>query len=188
MSPEEFYVWGETQEDRYELVDGYPVPLHGMAGASRRHDGIVFNILVALGVRLRGRPCQGFTADTAVRTSAGRRRRPDAGVDCGERRDDAHEASEPRVVVEVLSPSTKAIDLLVKLDEYRAVPSLQEIVIVDPDAPQARLWFREAGGAWEARLVEELEASIELPSLGLALPLREIYEGIEFRPRPQAIA
>ena len=74
-------------DEKYELVDGYPVPrcpdIEMMTGASRRHDQIVFNILGELGNQLRGSPCRGFTADTAVRTTEGRRR-PDAGVECGE--------------------------------------------------------------------------------------------------------
>ena len=187
MSVEEFYAWGELQEDRYELVDGFPVPLHGMAGASRRHDRIVFNVLVGLGNRLRGHRCQGFTADTAVRTGSGRRRRPDAGVECGERQDGAHEANEPRAVVEVLSPSTRAFDVLGKLDEYRGVASLREIVLIDPDAPQARLWRREEGGVWESDAVEGLDAAVDLRSLDIALPLADVYEGVEFRLRPQPL-
>lgn len=58
MTADEFYAWGERQEERYELVDGFPVPQHGMAGASRRHDCITFNVLGELRNRLRGHPCQ----------------------------------------------------------------------------------------------------------------------------------
>jgi hypothetical protein len=81
MTEDEFFVWQERQEDRYEFVDGLPVrPVRMMAGASRRHDQIVVSILLALGNRLRGGPCRPFTADTAVRTVAGKLRRPDVGV------------------------------------------------------------------------------------------------------------
>ena len=185
MTVDEFYAWGELQEERYELVDGLPVRM--MSGANRRHDQIVVNTIAALFALLRGGPCRPFTADTAVATTRTRRRRPDAGVECGERRDGDHAANEPRVVVEVLSPSTREFDLLGKLDEYRAVPSLREIVVIEPNAPEAMLWWREADGAWEGRKVEGLGQSIELPSLDVALLLSEIYDGLEFRPRPQIV-
>lgn len=185
MTVDEYYAWGELQEDRYEFVDGSPVRM--MSGANRRHDQIVVNTLVALSARLRGGSCRPFTADTAVATTRTRRRRPDAGVECGERRDADHAANEPRVVVEVLSPSTREFDLLGKLDEYRGLASLCEIVVIEPNAPEAMLWWREEGGAWQGRKVEGLEGSIELPSLGIALPLAELYDGLEFRSRPQIV-
>jgi Uma2 family endonuclease len=102
MSVDEFYAWGELQEDRYEYVDGFPVRM--MSGASRRHDQVVVNVLVSLGNQLRGGPCRPFTADTAVATMPRRRRRPDVGIECGERRDADYQAGQVRLVVEVLSP------------------------------------------------------------------------------------
>ena len=90
MTPEEFYAWQEPMDEKYELVDGYPVPrcpdIEMMTGASKRHDRIVLNVLAELRNQLRGKACHGSTSDTAVRTSRGRRR-PDAGVECGERDD-----------------------------------------------------------------------------------------------------
>src|SRR4051812_24703928 len=145
MTPEEFYAWQETMDERYELVDGYPVPrcpdIEMMTGASRRHDQIVFNIHGELRNQLRGGPCRGFSADTAVRTPEGRRR-PDAGVECGALDDQSFEAGEVRMVVEVLSPSTRDLDTFGKLDEYKAIDSIDHILLVEPNAPQAILWSR----------------------------------------------
>jgi Uma2 family endonuclease len=86
MSPEEFLEWCQFQEGRYELVDGVPV---AMAGAKRRYDQIVVNVLGSLASQLQGHRCRLFTADTAVRIPAGNVRRPDAGADCGQFDDDA---------------------------------------------------------------------------------------------------
>ena len=92
MTPEEFYAWQEAMDEKYELVDGYPVErcpdTKMMTGARRRHDQIVWNFLAELKVQLRGKPCRGFTSDTAVKTATGRRR-PDAGVECGELDDES---------------------------------------------------------------------------------------------------
>src|SRR5687768_719985 len=98
MTPEEFYAWQEPMDEKYELVDGYAVKMR--AGASRRHDQIVVNVLAELHRQLRGTNCRAFTADTAVATRQGSRRRPDAGVECGPRRDDDYAATEPKLVIE----------------------------------------------------------------------------------------
>ena len=185
MTVEDYYAWGELQDDRYEFVDGFPVAM--MSGANRRHDQIALNTLVAIAMRLRGRPCRAFTADTAVATGANRRRRPDAGIECGPRRDGDYVANEPRVVIEVLSPSTREFDLLGKLDEYRGVPSLREIVVIEPNAPQAMLWSRSGEGDWRNEPLSGLEATIDLASVGVQLPLVEIYDGLEFRARRELV-
>lgn len=142
MTPDEFLVWIQTQEQRYELVDGVPV---ATAGAKRRHDQIVVNTLRELGNQLRRVPSRPFSADTAVRIPAGNVRFPDAGVDCGTFNDDANDAAAPALVVEVLSASTRDFDLFRKLEEYKTVPSLRHAVIVNPDEPQVIHWRRPEG-------------------------------------------
>lgn len=184
MSADEFLAWHERQEQRFELVDGVPV---AMAGARRRHDQVVVNALVALGVHLGTGSCRPFSSDTAVRISAHQVRYPDLGVDCGQFRDDALEADAPRLVVEVLSESTRAFDFVGKLEEYKSVPTLRDIVLVDTDEPKLIHWSRPADGPWAYRLVEGLDAAIEVPDLGIVLPLHALYAGLTFRPRPRLV-
>jgi Uma2 family endonuclease len=185
MTPEEFYAWQEQMDEKYELVDGYPVPrcpdIEMMTGASRRHDQIVFNIHGELRNQLRGSPCRGFTSDTAVRTFTGRRR-PDAGVECGQLDDDSYEAGEVRMVVEVLSPSTRDLDTFGKLDEYKAIDSMDHILLIEPNAPQAVLWSRKPDRSWGQATFSGPEASIDIGSLGITLKLTDLYAGLEFRP------
>jgi Uma2 family endonuclease len=190
MTPEEFYAWQEGMDERYELVDGFPVPrcpdVVGMTGASRRHDQIVVNIHAELARQLQGGPCRGFTADTAVRTVKGRRR-PDAGVECGPMDEESYEAGEVRMVVEVLSPSTRDFDTLGKLDEYKAIESMDYVLLVEPNAPQALLWSRASDRSWTNAEIEGLESAIEVKSLGVSLKLDAIYAGLTFRPAPRLV-
>lgn len=185
MSVEEFYAWGERQDVRYEYVDGAAIRM--MTGANRRHDDVVFNIVVALGMELRGKSCRGFTADTAVRTRSGRRRRPDAGVECGAPRDSDHEADQPKLVVEVLSPSTREFDLYGKLDEYKAVDSIDFILLVEPNAPEVMVWRRGANRAWEHETVSGLEAVVSFPAIGVMLRLADVYDKLLFPARPRLV-
>jgi Uma2 family endonuclease len=190
MTPEEFYAWQEGMDERYELVDGFPVPrcpdIYMMTGASRRHDHIVFNTLRQIGNQLQGNPCRGFTADTSVRTMKGRRR-PDAGVQCGNLDDQSFEAGDVRMVVEVLSPSTHDLDVLGKLDEYKAIESMEHILLIEPSAPEAILWSRGSGRQWPQTRISGIDAAIDVSSLSLKLKLEDIYAGLTFRPLPKLV-
>ena len=178
MTAEAFLQWDLDQPDaRHELIDGVPV---AMTGARRRHDRIVVNALAELHGRLRGGPCLPFTADTAVRIPDGNVRRPDAGVVCGPDDDNLTYALAPRLVIEVLSPTTRAFDLARKLEEYRSVPSLDYILLVDPDAAEVILWSRDTTRAWTHTVIEGPESTIDLPALGIALPLADLYAGVSF--------
>ena len=183
MTPEEFYRWPGEDGVRYELVDGFPVK--AMTGASQRHDTITLNILASLRRKLRGSSCHAHTADIAVATMSGNIRRPDAQVDCGSRADTAYEATSPRLVVEVLSPSTRQTDLVRKLDEYKALPSLAYILLVEPDLPRALLWWRAPGSAWEIAQFDGLDGVIDFGVIGTELAMSEVYEDVAF-PDPLA--
>jgi Uma2 family endonuclease len=175
-----FYAWLRGQEHKHELVDGEPVM---MAGANRRHDRVVANALRMIGNQLRGQPCQPFTGDTYIRIPSGNRHLPDLGVDCGPMEDESLEAADPKLVVDVTSPSTRAFDRTEKLEEYKTVASLSYVFHVDTEAPQVRVHRREPGGVWVSQRFSGLNAPIEIPELGLRLDLAELYEGLAFRSR-----
>ena len=179
MTPDEFYRWQLDQDERYELVDGIPVPLRAMTGASNVHDAILVNCIIELGTRLRGKPCRVASADTAVRTSIRTSRRPDVTVDCAPPDSRSYEARQPTVVVEVLSPSTRKIDRFTKLEEYRRHPSLRHILLIDPDAVAAKLYSRVDEGAWSDADLIGGDAVIDLKAIDVALPLGALYERID---------
>ena len=183
---DEFFAWQGRQGERYELVGGLPMQM--TVGARNVHDDIVVNLLAEFRRQLRGGPCRPFTAGGSVETLPGQIRRPDLGVDCGRRDPNGLQAAEPRLVVEVLSPGTRDFDTFDKLSEYKAVETLDHIVFVDPDAALVVHWARTPERHWERHILEGSDDTLELPGLGIALALREIYEGVIFpaRPRPAA--
>ena len=184
MNVDEFFAWQERQDGRYELVNGRPLQM--MAGAWKVHDRIVINIIFALESRLRDGPCVPFTGDNAVETYPGQIRRPDVGVDCGKQDPEAFKADAPRVVFEVLSPSTRDFDSVEKLAEYQAIEALDYIVYVEPNRPEVRLWSRGEGRVWVASTERDLSATIDLPSLGISLPVAEIYARVAFPSGPMS--
>jgi Uma2 family endonuclease len=164
-----FFAWHQRQERRHELVDGQP---RAMTGANNRHNRIALNVLFALSRLLPPGPCRPMLpADTAVRIPAGNIRYPDLVVDGGPYRPNDHAAAEPVLVVEVLSPSTRSFDGTRKVEEYRTVPSLRHILLLDPDAPQAQLLSRGDDGPWRWQMLQGEAATIAMPALGVTLPL-----------------
>jgi Uma2 family endonuclease len=139
----------------------------------------VVNIIRELANQLRGSPCQPTTDDLAVRIPAGNVRRPDVTVDCGQgdRRDAT--VAEPRVVVEVLSPSTMSFDRIRKIPEYQTIPTLTHILLVDTESPRVDLLSRPSGGAWTQIKFDGLDARIELSAINASLVLADVYEGLD---------
>jgi Uma2 family endonuclease len=178
MTPEEFFAWQENQEERYELVDGVPVPLRGMTGASNSHDAVVTNTIGTLWQQLRGGPCRVASADTAVRTSVRGIRRPDVTVECAPIDRNSYEAHAPRLIIEVLSPSTRQIDRIRKLEEYKRLPTLTTILFIEPNLAQVLLLRREDAAKWQDESFTGLDAVIALSDIGARLALRDIYEGV----------
>ena len=184
MDADEFLVWCLDQEDTWELVDGVPTLKFDngpkmMAGGTRRHARVTSNLIARLDQKLTGGPCAPYPGDLAVRVSHRRIRRPDVSVDCTAGDGDDLEAAEPRVLFEVLSPSTRGIDLVRKSDEYRQLPSVRHIVLIEPDRAKVLVCSSD-GETWSSETIEGRDATLELPAIDVSLPLVEIYAGVPF--------
>lgn len=174
----EFLAWEQRQPARYELVDGQP---RLMTGGTQAHWIVGGNIVAALKPLLRGSSCRSSGSDIRVVTGTGNVRYPDAVIDCGPLRPDAHEASEPVAVFEVLSRSTAWADLHHKLHDYDATPSIRHYVIVAQDAPRVEVWTRgTAGSLGLAATLTTFDALIVLDPPGITLNLADTYEGLGF--------
>ncbi|MBB3772824.1 Uma2 family endonuclease [Angulomicrobium tetraedrale] len=85
----------------------------------------------------------------------------------------------------MLSPSTRQTDLGRKLEEYKALPALAYILLVEPDVPSVLLCWRAPGDGWELAAVEGLAGVVGLPGIRAELAMGEIYEDVSF-PDPLA--
>jgi Uma2 family endonuclease len=179
----------EHSEVKHEYRDGFIVPLGetlAMAGGSYWHSLITMNVGGEMRALLKGNPCRVSDANTRVRIP----RKPlyvypDASVVCGRPEfdpDDPRGQSilNPRLVVEVLSPSTEAYERGEKFERYRELASMQEYVLVSQSTPRVETFLRRADGAWLIDVFSGMEASAILRSIELTVPLTEIYAGVEF--------
>ena len=148
-----------------------------MAGGTRRHARVQVNILSALRGQLRGTGCAPYGADMAAKTHDLSVRYPDVSVYCGvndaEFDDDLADDS-PRVVFEVLSAGTARTDLRVKLEEYKAMPSIDTIVYVDIADESLRIVQRTGPSSWNDAMFSQ-PADVPLPGLGITLTHADIF-------------
>jgi len=171
MSLDEFLAWEEHEDSRFEFVDG---DVFLMAGGTEAHDTVRLSIASTLRGKLSPGPCRA-QLDLKLVCPNGRSRYPDVAVVCGPRDPKATRLTDPVALVEVLSPSTRATDYLVKSTDYGSVASVAVYLIVDPNEHRVDV-LRRVDGVFEPQpQFEGLEARIELPEIGIELTLAEIY-------------
>lgn len=172
------YLAGERESDvRHEYVDGQ---VYAMAGASDRHNRIAGNFFVRLSPHLDGSDCEPFISDMKVMVDPVLYYYPDVVVTCDAPGGDRYTRAAPRLIVEVLSPTTERIDRAEKLHAYRRVESLRECVLVAQDTMLVEIHRRGAGGEWVREILTELEDQLTLASVGLTLNLSDVYRNVRF--------
>ena len=143
--------------------------------------------------RLRGKPCQPYGSDLRVRFVGQQRTAyPNVSVICGPIQYDpdekaGHTILNPRVIIEILSPSTEAYDRGDKFAAYRDIPSLAEYVLTSQHEPRVETYLRQDDGTWSLAPFVGLELTARIRSIGVDLPLAEVYSGVEFTPEINSI-
>ncbi len=159
--------------------------MFAMAGASLKHNLAKDNLGDGIRRRLRVE-CRAVTSDMRVKIPrTGLFTYPDIVAYCGppELLDAEFDTLlNPVLIVEVLSESTAAYDRGKKFEHYQAIPTLAEYVLVAQDRPWCEVFLRQPGGSWRYTPVEGLEAVLALDSVGVQVPLAEIYAGVDFDP------
>ena len=161
---------------RHEYVSGQA---YTMAGASARHNRIALNIAGRLNDHLNGDECEAFVADMKIRGAPDLFYYPDVVVTCDPPGGDPYYRTEPRLIVEVLSPTTERIDRHEKLAAYQNCPTVQEYALVSQDGMIVELRRRQ-GDEWQTEIFTEPEEECAFASVGLTLRLRDIYRNARF--------
>lgn len=185
-SVEEYLELERDADVRHEYDEG---EILAMSGGSLEQSIIAANVIREAGNALKGKPCR--VADSNLRVRIARRNRylyPDALIFCGPPQFDPqdvkrHTILNPRVVVEVLSPSTEAYDRGDKFAQYRLIDSFEEYVLISQDKPNVESWLRQPDGAWSIAIHAALDGVAAIRCLGVDIPMAEIYAGVEW-PEP----
>jgi Uma2 family endonuclease len=176
---ESFLAWEDRQPLRHEF-DG--VRTIAMTGGAEAHAIIQVNLAIALGGRMRDKPCRFVGNDLKIGV-AGRIRYPDGFVYCGASRAGRKVIQDPVVIFEVPSNSTSSTDLITKNAEYAATPSVLRYVVLAQDAITGTM-FERIGDDWRGRLLAA-DSLLRMPEIGIEVPIAEFYEGVEFAAEDQ---
>ena len=173
---DDFLRWENAQPDKHEFHRG---DVFAMVGGRRVHGVVITNLSAALRSALRGSPCRVFSEGMKVQPADDTILYPDLFVTC----DAADLRTEmifraPKLVIEVLSPSTQAYDRSLKFALYRQMASLQEYALVDPDSRRSEVFRIGADGLWVLHDMSDRPA-LELASVGCAVPMTDVFDGVE---------
>ncbi|HZO70814.1 MAG TPA: Uma2 family endonuclease [Ktedonobacteraceae bacterium] len=166
--------------EKYEYLDGV---IRLMSGESGEHSEIAYHMRTALNQNFRTGPCFVRSSDLRVQVSASRYFYPDVTVSCdvADRKRGNKLIRSPRIVVEVLSPSTEKVDRTDKLSAYQTCPSIQEVVLISQFAPYVEIYRRdrEKSDEWHHGFYEAGQELL-LESVDVHFPLEDLYRGINF--------
>ena len=169
----DYLAWEPGQLYRHEFLDG---DVFAMAGAEDRHVTVSMNVAFALRQHLSGSPCRTFMSDMRLHVAAVKGYfYPDVLVTCSALDlTSAMVKSEPKLIVEVLSPTTAAYDRGLKFSHYRTLPSLQEYLLVDLDSRASDCYRKGSDGLWVLHPFARGEA-VELASCALTVTAAQLF-------------
>ncbi len=174
-TPEEYFALEESSEVRHEYFNG---EVFAMVGASIAHNLVKGNLVAALRPGARQGGCRVF--DENVRLAVQENfyyNYPDVMVSCDPADSrDPYLIRQPVLIAEILSPSTAEYDRTEKFAQYQKLPSLRHYLLVSQTAWVVEWFRRDAAGQWIYTLLHEPGSVLEIPDLGLRLPLAELYD------------
>lgn len=177
MTCDEFFAWAEADGGRWEFDGFAPV---AMTGGHLSHSQISVNLITALRTRLRGVPCRSLGLDAGLATIGDTVRYPDALVTCTRFPAEARVVPGVVAVFEVCSPTSGRVDRMVKLREYRAVPTIRRYVVLEYAGAELTVFTRNAADADWLAVPLTAEETLHVPEIGIEIPVVELYEDVEF--------
>lgn len=178
LTEEEYLLFEKASLEKHEY---FKEEVFAMAGAGARHNVIFSNFFISVGIQLKGKPCKPYGSDLRIHIPENSLfTYPDISIICGEiisSKVDADTAVQPTVIIEILSPSTRNYDQGIKFKLYREIPTLKEFITIDSESIGIEAYRINSQGNWELKDYRSIDETLTIPSVGLSLSLKEIYEG-----------
>ena len=178
LSQEEYLEWEKTAERKNEFFEG---EIFAMSGASRRHNKIFSNLFGKITIQLMNKPCQPYGSDMRIHIPENTLYTyPDISIFCGDvipSDPDDDTVILPTVIIEILSKSTQNYDRGEKFKLYRDIPSLKEYLLVDSESILLESYRINQRGNWELEEIKSTDGIFSIPTLGISIPLEDIYKG-----------
>jgi Uma2 family endonuclease len=176
LTLQEYLDWENAQPEKHEFHRG---EIFAMTGGRRTHGRVVSNLNRRLSEALDGSPCQVFSEGMKVQVVDDTILYPDVFVTC-DRADLSTDQifRSPKLVIEVLSPSTQAYDRSKKFALYRQLASLHEYILVDPETRRVESFTRNAQGEWVLHDMSD-SVAMAIASIDCTVPMSDVFAGID---------
>jgi Uma2 family endonuclease len=181
ITPEEYLAMEDAAENKHEYYHG---EIFAMAGASQNHNRLALDLGTSTNLAVKGSKCEAYMNDMKVWSRAKNFfAYPDLTIVCGkaelyEGRTDV--ITNPLVIFEILSDSTKGFDYTEKFDFYRSIPTFQEYILIEQRRVHVEQRYMETRNKWILMEYNQITDVIKLAKVDIEIPLREIYRRVEF--------
>jgi Uma2 family endonuclease len=184
FTPEEYLAFERASDTKHEYIDGF---IYAMAGGSPPHNRICFNTIGEIHAQLKDSECVGFTSDQKIRTDPQDIfSYPDITIVCGEpvfQSEQKEVLLNPKVIIEVLSPSTELRDRVDKFARYQTIKTLSDYLLIAQDCASIEHFVRQKGKReWLYSLTTGLQAEVKIASINCSLKLADVYNRIALPP------
>jgi Uma2 family endonuclease len=178
---EEYIELDKNSEERLEYFGGQVV---SMSGGSLSHNRITRNLTGALVSRMANRECEVLPSEMRIKVpKAPPYRYADLVIVCGppviETVQGLDVLVNPSLIVEILSESTEAYDRGNKFRAYQSIETFNEYLLIAQDRAYVTHYLRQPDGQWLRSDIEGLDRELELSSIGVSIPLSELYFNVE---------
>lgn len=182
ITPNEYLEIEVRANEKHEYFDGR---IYNMGGASFDHNFIVANLTKKMNIFLDGKSCDVYGSDLRVTTPEfDSFMYPDLTILCDEiksKENGFDTLTNPTVIIEVMSPSTKGYDMAFKFHYYKQIPSLREYILVDSTRYFVQINKRGDDNLWEDAVnIEDSNSSLPINAIGMEVSLKDIYKRVSF--------
>ncbi len=182
ISPEEYLAEERKGTEKHEYYRG---EIFAMSGASKEHNEVYSNVFTDIGYKLKGKGCKPYGSDFRVHIPKNTLYTyPDIIIVCGkpELTDEKSDTlTNPSVIIELLSKSTRNYDKGEKFTLYRDIDSLKEYILIDTEKIHVEKHVRQADNSWQLTDYKQMKNSFTIESVQISLSLKDVYEGVSFK-------
>ncbi|OQP62277.1 hypothetical protein A4R26_18140 [Niastella populi] len=161
---------------KHEYYEG---EIFAMAGAGKRHNWMFTNVFTGIGIQLKGKHCLTYGSDMRMHIPENTLfTYPDISIYCGDPialNEDT--LTNPTIIIEILSRSTRNYDLGTKFKLYRNIPALKEYILIDTESIKVTSWRINTHQNWESEEYTSLQQIVKIPTASLAISMEDIYHG-----------
>ena len=181
ITPQEYLAFERQATEKHEFVDGI---IYAMSGASKEHNFISSNITGELYLAFKKRPCVVCANDMRVKVNESDYVYPDVVAVCGDAQfeDNTFDTlSNPTVIIEILSDSTERYDKGRKAELYRALPTMQDYVLISQTHCYIEHYHRQTATQWLLTIISQMDEKLTLPSVNVTIAVQDIYDKVSFK-------